>query len=385
MLDLRPHFSRFLGSDPRRLHFAAHSHHPWPDVTREAQLAAWDLAASRIDGKWDTVLGPVWQGLQRRIAELLRLPDPATLVFAPNTHDFVCRILSALPAGRVPRVLTTDGEFHSFARQVRRLEEEGLLHVTRIPSEPGAECLPRMVEAARAGFDLIWVSEVFYQSGYALQGLEALAEAAGDAVLVIDGYHAFMARPVDLSRLAGRAFYLAGGYKYAMGGEGCCFLHCPPGWLPHPRDTGWYAAFSALEQPGGGTPYAENGWRFMGATFDPSGLFRLDASLRWVADQGLDPAAIHAHARGLQEQFLAGLDGTGLDGTGLEARDLVATGTARGNFLAFDRADAEAWQARMARAGIVTDRRDRRLRIGFGIYQTAEEVDGMLRRLRAPV
>lgn len=68
MLDLRPHFSRFLGSDPHRLHVAAHSHHPWPDVTRDAQLAAWDLAAGRIDGKWEEVLGPLWQRLQQRIA-----------------------------------------------------------------------------------------------------------------------------------------------------------------------------------------------------------------------------------------------------------------------------------------------------------------------------
>ena len=30
-------FSRFL-ADPERLHFAAHSHHPWPDVARDAQL-----------------------------------------------------------------------------------------------------------------------------------------------------------------------------------------------------------------------------------------------------------------------------------------------------------------------------------------------------------
>ena len=51
MLDLRAHFSRFLNADPARLHFAAHSHHPWPDVTRDAQLATWDTAARLQDGK----------------------------------------------------------------------------------------------------------------------------------------------------------------------------------------------------------------------------------------------------------------------------------------------------------------------------------------------
>lgn len=379
MLDLRPHFSRFLGAAPDRLHFAAHSHHPWPDVTREAQLAAWDMAARLQDEKWEELLGPRLASVQALVASQLGLPDPATLVFAPNTHEFVVRILSSLPLGRAPRILTTDAEFHSLSRQLARLEEEGLVTVTRIPSEPGRDCLPRLIESARRGAELIWVSEVFFSSGHALSGLEALAEAAGEAVVVIDGYHAFMARPVALGPVAQRVFYTAGGYKYAMGGEGCCFLHCPPGWLPRPRATGWYAAFGALADRQGGVGYAADGWRFMGATFDPSGLFRLEASLRWFDQQGLTTAMVRDHAHALQARFVAGLGGTGLDPTRLvvplEERQ-------RGNFLTFDLPDAETWAARLAAARIVTDRRGTRLRIGFGIYQTEQEVEALLERLR---
>ena len=46
MLDLRQHFSRFLNTEPDRLHFAAHSHHPWPDVTRDAQAQAWEVSSA---------------------------------------------------------------------------------------------------------------------------------------------------------------------------------------------------------------------------------------------------------------------------------------------------------------------------------------------------
>ncbi|WP_424137305.1 aminotransferase class V-fold PLP-dependent enzyme [Roseomonas chloroacetimidivorans] len=378
-MDLRAHFSRFLAAEPGRLHFAAHSHHPWPDVTREAQLRAWDQAAQLQDDKWEAVLGPVLESCRARVAGHLGLPDPATLAFAPNTHEFVRRILSGMPLGRPPRVLTTDGEFHSFARQAARLEEEGLITVTRIPSEPGAECLARLAEAARGGFDLIWVSEVFFHSGFAQLGLEALAEAAREAVLVIDGYHAFMARPVDLSRLAHRAFYTAGGYKYAMAGEGCCFLHCPPGWLPRPRDTGWFAAFGALAASDGKLGYAPDGGRFLGATFDPSGLYRLDAALGWLEAAGVTVETVHAHALALQERFCAGLQGTGLDPARLA---VPLSEPRRGNFLAFDLDDAEAWQARLAELRIITDRRGRRLRFGFGPYQTGEEVDEALARMR---
>jgi len=377
MFDLAAHFSQFLTAQPGRLHFAAHSHHPWPDVTRAAQMQAWDNAARLMDGKWDPILGQKWQALQQAVAELLHLPDPATLTFAPNTHEFVLRILSSLPTGHVPRVLTTDAEFHSFSRQAARLEEEGLLSVTRIPAEPGAECLERLSLAARQGFDLIWVSEVFFNSGYALSGLEALAEAAGDAVLVIDGYHAFMARPVDLSGLAARAFYLSGGYKYAMGGEGCCFMHCPPGWLPRPRSTGWYAAFGALGGAQPGVPYATDAWRFMGATFDPSGIYRLHAALNWAASVHASPAAIHAHAHELQARFMAGRP------KGLPENALVVplSEPARGNFLTFDLPDAQAWQERLEAARIITDRRGTRLRLGFGLYHRAADVDALLERL----
>ncbi len=58
--------------------------------------------------------------------------------------------------------------------------------------------------------------------------------------------------------------------------------------------------------------------------------------------------------------------------------------TRRGNFLAFELPDAEAWQNRLEAMGVVTDRRGSRLRFGFGLYQTDEEVAALLERLRHP-
>jgi kynureninase len=64
-MDLKPHFSRFLGADPDRLDFAAHSHHPWPDVSFEAQQRAWLDAAELVDDKWERVFGEVVPEAQR--------------------------------------------------------------------------------------------------------------------------------------------------------------------------------------------------------------------------------------------------------------------------------------------------------------------------------
>jgi len=43
------HFSRSREADPGRLHFAAHSHHPWPDTTQAAHAAYWLDAAQLLD------------------------------------------------------------------------------------------------------------------------------------------------------------------------------------------------------------------------------------------------------------------------------------------------------------------------------------------------
>jgi len=170
MLDLRSQFSRFLNTEPDRLHFAAHSHHPWPDVTREAQAQAWDDAARLMDDKWEHVLGPVLDEVRGHVAQHLNLPDPSTIAVAPNTHEFLKRLLSCFPADRPIRILTSDGEFHSFTRQIARLEEERLVEVTRVPAEPFTTFEDRFYSAAQQGFDLVFVSQVFFNSGFALDG-----------------------------------------------------------------------------------------------------------------------------------------------------------------------------------------------------------------------
>ena len=263
---LKAHFLRFLSADPDRLHFAAHSHHPWPDVTLAAQERAWLDAVRLVDDKWEHVFGVVWPEAQRHVAEELQLPDPRSLVFATNTHELVLRLLSCLPAR--PRIVTSDSEFHSFERQARRLEEEHLADVVRVAAEPLATFPERLIaEVRRAPTNLVFFSHVFFNSGAVVADLSGLvAELPSGPLVVIDGYHGFLAVPTDLSALCARAFYVAGGYKYAMAGEGACFLHVPPALELRPRDTGWFAAFGALEQPvGHEVPYAPSGGRFLGA------------------------------------------------------------------------------------------------------------------------
>lgn len=380
---MKRHFSRFLGAAPRRLHFAAHSHHPWPDASYAGHEQAWLDAAQWADLKWDRVFDDLIPRAQAHVARVLSLPDPRTLAFAPSTHELVMRLLSCLP--RPLRVLTTDGEFHSFSRQLSRLEEDRAAQATRVPVEPFATFTERFAAAAaRGGHDLVYVSQVFYNTGFAPPDLRALVAAVkDDAVpIVVDGYHGFMAVPTDLSALAARIFYVAGGYKYAMAGEGCCFMHCPPGYAPRPVDTGWFASFGTLAQAqnnvGGTVPYAEGGARFLGATFDPTALYRLVAVQDWLQSIGVGVAQIRAHALGLQRLFLAGRERAGP----LRGLELLSPGDAeRGNFLVLRDARAQALHDALLEDDILVDCRADRLRIGFGPYQDAPDVDEFFRRV----
>jgi len=386
-VSFKPHYSRFLAGLGGRLHFCAHSHHPWPDVTRDAALACWDDASGHADEKWDKVFGEVLPEARREVAAALKWPSPDLVAFAPNTHEFACRLLSCLPAGRPPRVLTTDSEFHSFARQTARLEEDGA-EVERVPVEPFATFVERFRAAARsAERDLVFLSHVFFNSGHRLSEAElgAIADAVpASAVLAVDGYHAFMAVPLDLSRLSRRAFYLAGGYKYAQAGEGVCFLAVPPGCSLRPANTGWFADFAALESgiraPVG---YGDGAWRFWGSTFDPTGLYRWNAVTAWRRGLGLTVEASDAHVRALQRGFLSRLARSPRGPLRTEA--LVATDLARlGHFLTFRVDGAPALAKRLAsELGVLADARGDRLRFGFGLYHDEADLDALFARLGA--
>lgn len=378
-------FSRALKAAPGRLHFAAHSHHPWPDASFEGHQRAWDDAARLADTKWDAIFGEIVPTAQAEVAAELGLPDPSTVVFAPNTHDFLIRLASAHPAQGRLKLLSTDGEFHAFRRQAARWEEAGQAVVTRVPLEPFDSFADRFVSAAETGgFDWIVLSQVFFKTGQVvapetLARLAALARPDGPWVLV-DGYHGFMALRTDLGPLADRLFYVSGGYKYAMSGEGVGLLHAPPEFGPRPVVTGWFAEFGDLQGPPGGVGYSRDAGRFWGATFDATGLYRFVAVRRALGEAGLTTDVISAHAERLARRFFDHVS-AGRAGRLAEAAVLnpLASGP-RARFIAFEDDDAQAWRAALLAADVVTDVRDRVIRFGFGLYQDEDDVDALAER-----
>jgi selenocysteine lyase/cysteine desulfurase len=375
-------YTRFLAGHSALLHFAAHSHHFWPDVSREAQLAYWDDCALSSDEKWSKVFTEVIPKAQKHIASILNLQDPSQIAFAPNTHELTTRLLSVFLGKKELSILTTTNEFHSWRRQLLRLSELPEIKVTMLSPED----IEGIKRELKRGPDLFFISQVFFDSGAVISTdvfKELIDCAPKNTLIAIDGYHGFAAVPTDLSQLEGRIFYLGGGYKYAQAGEGMGFIVVPKGeWRP--AYTGWFAEYAELTTPKGPqVGYSQDYMAFMGATQDPSGLYRFNAVWDLFQSEGLDVNKIHSYVLNLQKTFIQGLPEKFSKDWDLQALFDTPLGS-HGHFLTFEASSeekADRLQQALKIQGVVIDRRGSRLRFGFGLYQDQTDVQKLLETL----
>jgi len=374
------YYSQFLQapSGSAMLHMACHSHHYWPDVTLDAVQQYWRDSATLADDKWGPIFEekiPAWQGA---VANVLNLPDPERIAIAPNTHELVYRLISAFDLAKPLRILTTDGEFYSFARQLQRLEELSSVEVTRIPKEPYATLAERFEQELHGNdYQLAYASLVFFDSGVVFPGLLQIAERKpARTEFAIDGYHAFFARPVDLGKIADKVFFTAGSYKYLGAGEGLCFMSIPANCKLRPLNTGWFAELVALEDRADRVGFADNWLRFAGATMDYSALYKGLAVLELFEREGITVDRIHDYVLAAQKHFLATMDAARhplLNRDKLLCHDLE---NGHGHFFTFDCGTAEKsekLQRELKSRAVLSDRRQRLLRLGFAIYHGEDE------------
>jgi selenocysteine lyase/cysteine desulfurase len=377
-------YQRFTEANPTLLHFACHSHHYWADVSRDAQLQYWDDSAKHVDDKWNHIFSVKVPQAQRLISEVLNLSYPQQLVFAPSTHEFVFRLLSSLDWNQKIRVLTTDSEFYSFDRQINRLSELPQFEVVKIPTLPFDTFHERFEQAMEsADWNMIFVSHVFFNSGLVCDVERLAKDAPSGCPFIIDGYHSFMAVPLNLKPIEDRVFYVAGSYKYAQGGEGCCFLYVPPATRHRPMYTGWFAELSKLSAIGNEVGYPTDAYQYAGSTMDFSAMYRLIATLEKFKDEGLTITKIHTIVQQNQQQFLEELDKAGhplVNRQSLLAADLKN----HGHFLTFNLPSTEDTTdlvKKMKTRGLATDSRGSRLRFGFGLYHDAADIKAAVSKI----
>lgn len=382
---LAAHYRKFRVAD--RVLLTGHSHQAWPDVAEEGLLEAFADAAEEVDTKWERAFA---KAEEMRAGFRALLGDPhGAIALGASTHDLVIRFLSAMDLPRRPRVVTTDGEFHTLRRQLARLAEEGV-EVVRVPSAPVATLAERVAAEVTEDTAAVLVSAVLFETSRLVPGLAHLADVClqRSVNLVVDAYHALGAVPFALHDLGlTNAWVLGGGYKYLQLGEGNCFLRMPAHAQElRPVVTGWYAEFGALAdaRKPDEVVYACGSDRFAGATYDPTSHYRGAKVFRFFAEQGLTPAFLREVS-----QHQVGLLAEGFDALGLPeqviTRDRETPLDRIGGFLSLKCADAGALQAALAERGVKTDSRGAYLRFGPAPYLSDGQLESALRRLEEVV
>jgi selenocysteine lyase/cysteine desulfurase len=221
--------------------------------------------------------------------------------------------------------------------------------------------------------DIIFISHVFFNSGKVLDFdfiKEIIKIKKQDAVFCLDGYHGFCAIPTDLKEFEDSIYYLAGGYKYAQAGEGACFMSIPKDCKLRPVNTGWFASFETLESSSDKVDYSNSGMRFWGATQDLTPWYRFNAVWDLFEKENITIEKTHQYIVSLQTHFI----------NKLKRKDLLLNDSIKniGHFITLTYNSPEECSHahyELRKEGILTDFRGSRLRFGFGMYLSSEDID----------
>lgn len=369
---LATHYSAF--NVGKRLLLTGHSHQAWPDVAMEGIKKSWEDAALLVDEKWGKAFGKA-QEVRDGFSSLLEDTN-GYIALGANTHELLIRFLSALDLRKRPRIITTDGEFHTIRRQMLRLSEEGI-EVVRVASYPVENVADQIISQINDKTAAVLVSSVFFETGLINPGLTAIAEkcAIHGTELLIDTYHSLNVAPFSVNKLKlQKAFIIGGGYKYCQLGEGNCFLRFPDDFEGRPVITGWFSEFSLLgEKKTSQIAYGQREDLFAGSTYDPVSHYRAAEVFRFFREQELTPEflrEVSLHQVGLLAVSFRKLD--------LPEKiinlDKEIKPEQRAGFLVLRTEKASEINAELAKAGVLTDYRGTSLRFGPAPYLSDKQL-----------
>ena len=375
---LAPHYSLFKVSE--RLLFTGHSHQAWPDVARIGQTEYFDVCAREVDNKWEKAFEKT-EVLRNYLRDYYDDPH-GQYCREESTHVLLVSLLSSFDLKNKPKIITTDGEFHSMHRQLQRLQEEGM-EVIRVATEPDHNFAERIIEEFDERTAAVMLSRVYFQSSLVNVHLTEIAAAAREwrIPLVIDDYHGTNVVPLSI-RESGLedCFILIGGYKYLQWGEANCFLRFPSNCELRPVITGWFASFSTLDKPrkeNEQVHYDASDQRFASATYDPSSQFRAAKVVEFFKEQDLTPLVLQKQYQTqvslLKELFInKHFNPNHIRLTHHQSMER------NGGFLSLTSPFAREIRSDLLQRGVYTDARNDILRLGPAPYTTEEQIEQVI-------
>lgn len=382
--ELAKHYRHFNVSE--RLLFTGHSHQAWPDIAMDAMVEAFQNAATRVDDKWNEVFERI--EVMRRYLRTYYDDPSGYYTHGENTHNLIVRWMSGLNWKPGDNIVTSDSEFYSLYRQLKRFSEDGLeiRFVHALPLKGFSERVKSAISDRTAA---VMISRVYFESGLINNEIAETAMICRNLSkpLIIDDYHGTNVVPLSVSKSGLEDVYiLVGGYKYLQWGEGNCFLRYPIDCTMRPSITGWFAAFSDLKNSRsvGNVTYDGGDMRFSGATFDGVSAFRGSAVVRFFENMGLTPsllAKMYREQIAFMKYTFKKLD---FDPKKITlAHDYPLSNN--GGFLAFRSSRSMMYYERLKELGVLTDCRGEILRFGVAPYITSDQITAAMEKLKTVV
>lgn len=334
--------------------------------------------------RWHTMGASAWYehwlgrcALLRARMESFLGAGTGSVALTPSTSSALSVVAESVAkrrkAGR-NRIVCSELDFPTLAYQWLVKSE---MEVVVLPSRDGVGMdLQQYADAVDDRTLFLATSHVFFSTGFIqdLEGLASIASAAG-AYSLIDGYHGPGQVPFSLTA-CGVDMYTAGPLKWLCGGPGLAYLYVKPDLIPdlEPRITGWFAARDAFSFKIREFDFHDDARRFeMGTPALPTVHTALGGQ------EILDEVGIERIAdrnRLLTDRLLGACREAGFE---LTVSNDPAT---RSAILMVQHDDPPGAVDHLAAAGIIVDHRPGHVRVSPHFYNTEEEVDFFLERLK---
>ncbi len=244
-----------------------------------------------------------------------------------------------------------------------------------VPHVNGAvrmEDFERVVDKKTKLVSVAWVS---HQNGFVhdMRALAELAHARG-ALLYVDAIQAAGMIPIDV-KATGVDLLCCGTYKWLLGGFGVAPFYVRQGLLDRITLDRYGALHVARELPGDKFEIHATAKRFDYATLPFAEVYQLGAGLAYLERVGVPK--IEAHTVTLAQELRAGLASHG-------KRLFTPEGTRSAIVTYWLDEDPAAVKKRFEKAGVVATVREakREVRVGVGLFNTAEDITSFLRTSR---
>jgi len=360
-------FARTLGETRDLVYLANHSlGRPLDAVEDDVRegIAAW---YARLGGAWDAWSDEM-EAFRTRLALLMNAARADCIAPKTSAGQGLRAILNTYDTKL--RIVATRGEFDSLDVILREYARRDRIALTLVEArDDGRIDTTDIVEAVGRKVDLVVVSELLFNTGQRLAGLNEIVAAthrAGGRVL-LDVYHSLGVFPVDVTALD-VDFAVGGSYKYLRGGPGACFLYLHPRHLTgvlRTLDIGWFAKHDPFSYARPDPPaFAEGGDAFLEST--PPVLTWYQARAGQVLVRALGPARVRAYSLEQQRTLVDLLGRHGIAARGGDED--------HGAFVVIDHPRAVALSRSLRAHGIATDARGRNLRLCPDVVTTADDL-----------